>query len=192
MSESATSSTRTANASSAVIAELRHVGQSYPTPDGEGELQVVKDVSLLFDKPGINMVLGPSGCGKSTLLKMLGGVRPFGVQTPTTGDVFIDGKPCTGSHPDAAMVFQSYSNRPDLTVEENVGYPFRFKLWKSQIDAAERERRVRTILQEVGLADKAQNLPSQLSGGQKSTCCPGSSVGRAATHSAYGRAVWRA
>ena len=100
--------------------ELQQVTQRYPAPDGEGEITVVKDLSLTIDKPCITMVLGPSGCGKSTILRMMGGVRPIGVVTPTEGQVLIDGQPCDGPHDDAVMVFQQYANRPDLTVEENV------------------------------------------------------------------------
>ncbi|MEQ8568154.1 MAG: ATP-binding cassette domain-containing protein [Deltaproteobacteria bacterium] len=150
----------------ALTMELKDIVQEYPKPDGSGPLRVVDGVNLVFDKPGINMLLGPSGCGKSTILKMMGGVRPIGVKTPTEGVVTIDGAPCHGAHDDAVMVFQRYANRPDLTVEENVRLPFRMKLWKSRVPDAEREERVKHILEAVGLAEKASLRPSQLSGGQ--------------------------
>ncbi|MEQ8983345.1 MAG: ATP-binding cassette domain-containing protein [Deltaproteobacteria bacterium] len=150
----------------ALTMELKDIVQEYPKPDGSGPLRVVDGVNLVFDKPGINMLLGPSGCGKSTILKMMGGVRPIGVKTPTVGVVTIDGAPCHGAHDDAVMVFQRYANRPDLTVEENVRLPFRMKLWKSRVPDAEREERVKHILEAVGLAEKASLRPSQLSGGQ--------------------------
>ncbi len=150
----------------ALTMELQDIVQEYPKPAGDGVLRVVDGVSLTFDKPGINMLLGPSGCGKSTILRMMGGVRPIGVQTPTSGLVTIDGEPCHGAHDDAVMVFQRYANRPDLTVEQNVRLPFRMKLWKGRVPDAEREERVKHILEAVGLADKANLRPSQLSGGQ--------------------------
>lgn len=146
--------------------ELQKVTQRYPAPDGEGEITVVKDLSLTIDKPCITMVLGPSGCGKSTILRMMGGVRPIGVVTPTEGQVLIDGQPCDGPHDDAVMVFQQYANRPDLTVEQNVAFPFRFALWKEKVSPAEVKKRVHDILHAVGLGDKGQLRPSQLSGGQ--------------------------
>jgi ABC-type nitrate/sulfonate/bicarbonate transport system ATPase subunit len=141
------------------------VVQEYAQPDGS-TLRVLDKVSLKFERPAINMLLGPSGCGKSTLLRMLGGVRPWNVSTPTSGSVEIDGKPCVGPHPDAVMVFQHYANRPDLTVRENVMYPFTFAEWRRRVSATEAAGRVDQMLQEVGIADKRDQYPSQLSGGQ--------------------------
>ena len=148
-----------------VTIELQGVAQEYPKPDGSGMLRVVDDITLSLE-PGITMLLGPSGCGKSTILRMMGGVRPMGVVTPTEGTITIDGQPCTGPHDDAVMVFQRYANRPDLTVRENVAFPFRLKLWRDKVPAAEQRERIDAILDEVGLGDKADLRPHQLSGGQ--------------------------
>jgi ABC-type nitrate/sulfonate/bicarbonate transport system ATPase subunit len=151
--------------SPAVSLQLKDIIQEFTTGTGTPN-RVVDGVSLSFDRPGINLLLGPSGCGKSTVLRMMGGVRPFGVQTPTSGEILIDGQPCTAAHDDAVMVFQHYANRPDLTVRENVAFPFRLALWKRRVTAAEWNKRVDDMLVEVGLADKADHYPSQLSGGQ--------------------------
>jgi ABC-type nitrate/sulfonate/bicarbonate transport system ATPase subunit len=151
---------------SEISVELEKIVQRYPTPDGKGVVEVVGGIDLAMTKPSINMLLGPSGCGKSTVLRMMGGVRPIGVVTPTSGVVRIDGKPCEGPHDDAVMVFQQYANRPDLTVKENVSFPFRLALWKQKISEQEAEKRTSEILEAVGLADKAALRPSQLSGGQ--------------------------
>ena len=139
--------------------------QEYAQPDGK-TLRVIDGVSLKFERPSINMLLGPSGCGKSTLLRMLGGVRPWNVRTPTSGTIEIDGQPCTSHHPDAVMVFQHYANRPDLTVRENVMYPFSFAEWKKRVAATEARQRVDEVLKEVGLDDRRDLYPAQLSGGQ--------------------------
>jgi len=139
--------------------------QEYPRADGT-TLRVLDGVSLSFEAPSINMLLGASGCGKSTLLRMLGGVRPWNVRTPTSGRVEIEGVPCEGPHPDTVMVFQHYANRPDLTVWQNVMYPFTFAEWKRRVPEKEAKERVDGMLQEVGLADKRDQYPSQLSGGQ--------------------------
>lgn len=145
--------------------ELRDVVQEYPKPGG-GILRVVDGISLVLDRPGITMLLGPSGCGKSTILRMMGGVRPLNVVTPTSGEVLVDGEPCLGPHDDAVMVFQRYANRPDLTVRENVAFPFRLALWKERVPAPEQKERIERVLEQVGLADKGDLRPSQLSGGQ--------------------------
>jgi len=149
----------------AVSMVLKDIVQEYPAPGG-GVTRVVDGVNMSFDRPGINMLLGPSGCGKSTLLHMMGGVRPMGAKTPTSGSVLIDGEECIAAHDDSVMVFQRYANSPDLTVFENVAFPFRLKLWKSKVPEVEWRQRVTDILKAVGLADKQQLRPAQLSGGQ--------------------------
>ncbi len=145
---------------------VSQVVQEYPRPDGEGVQRILDGIDLELNAPTINMLLGPSGCGKSTLLRLLGGVRPIGVKSPTSGEVRIGGVPCNGPHDEAVMVFQRYANRPDLTVYENVAFPFRLKLWRARVPPAEQETRVQEMLEAVGLADKAELRPSQLSGGQ--------------------------
>lgn len=139
--------------------------QEYDQADGKS-LRVIDGVSLNFERPSINMLLGPSGCGKSTLLRMLGGVRPWNVKTPTSGRIEVEGVACEGAHPDAVMVFQHYANRPDLTVRENVFYPFIFGEWRKRVSTREAQARVDQMLDEVGLLDKRDLFPAQLSGGQ--------------------------
>jgi ABC-type nitrate/sulfonate/bicarbonate transport system ATPase subunit len=112
------------------------------------------------------MLLGPSGSGKSTILHMMGGVRPIGTRTPTSGSVLIDGKECDGVHDDTVMVFQRYANRPDLTVFDNVAFPFGLKLWRKRVHEDVWRDRVAEMLEVVGLADKKNLRPAQLSGGQ--------------------------
>lgn len=144
---------------------LKDIVQEYPAPDG-GVTRVVDGLNLSIECHGINMLLGPSGCGKSTILHMLGGVRPMGVETPTSGTVLIDGVECHGAHDDSVMVFQRYANRPDLTVFENVAFPFRLKLWRKRLSEVEWRGRVAEMLKAVGLFDKQALHPAQLSGGQ--------------------------
>ena len=144
---------------------LDGIVQEFPRPEG-GVNRVIDTLNLRFDGPSINMLLGPSGCGKSTLLYMMGGVRPLNTVMPSQGRILIDGVPCDDAHDDAVMVFQRYANRPDLSVYDNVGFPFRLKLWRDRVPKAERHERILHMLEAVGLADKAKLSPSQLSGGQ--------------------------
>ncbi|MEZ4431719.1 MAG: ABC transporter ATP-binding protein [bacterium] len=145
---------------------LRQVVQEFPSPEGAGVVRVIDALDLELSGPGIYMLLGPSGCGKSTLLYMMGGVRPFDVPSPTSGSVLVGGRPCGDAHDDVVMVFQRYGNRPDMSVRDNVAFPFRFALWKKRVPRAEVDARVDEMLEAVGLADKANLRPSQLSGGQ--------------------------
>ena len=144
---------------------LSNITQRYPDLSGDGEVTIVKDISLSLS-PGITTLMGASGSGKSTLLKMMGGVRPYGVKTPTEGTVTIFDEPCVDEHPDAVMVFQHYSNRPDLTVEKNIRLPFKLKLWKD-VPKEEQEVRVKWAMDMTDLTHRANNRPSQLSGGQQ-------------------------
>ena len=144
---------------------LKDIVQEYPR-SGQAPHRVLDPVNLTFAHPAINILLGSSGCGKSTLLRMMGGVRPYGTRTPTSGVVEIGGKPCDGPHEDAVMVFQRYSNRPDLSVRENIAHPFQFSLWRRRVSASEASERVEQMLEAVGLKEKADLRPAQLSGGQ--------------------------
>jgi len=146
---------------------LDKITQDFPSP--EGPVRVLDDISLAFDGPGMNMLMGPSGSGKSTLMRLMGGVRiPFDVKCPTSGRIFIDGKEVgDDQHDDVVTVFQAYNNRPDLTVFENVMFPFTLKYWRKKVSKEEAKKRVTDILEVVGLADKAKLRPAALSGGQK-------------------------
>jgi ABC-type nitrate/sulfonate/bicarbonate transport system ATPase subunit len=148
----------------AAVISLDRIVQEFARPEG-GVNRVIDELTLSFAGPSINMLLGPSGCGKSTLLYMMGGVRPQNIVVPSSG-VLIDGEPCTDAHDDSVMVFQRYANRPDLSVYDNVGFPFRLKLWRDRIPKGERHDKIMHMLESVGLADKAKLRPNQLSGGQ--------------------------
>jgi ABC-type nitrate/sulfonate/bicarbonate transport system ATPase subunit len=163
---SATAAQIVENAAPAPVSlELRDIVQEYPSAGG-GSVRVVDGISLRYDRPGINMLLGPSGCGKSTILRMMGGVRPLGVTTPTSGSVLIDGQPCHGAHDDAIMVFQRYANRPDLSVRDNIAFPFRLGLWARRVPRAQWQASVDEMIRAVGLWEHRDLRPAQLSGGQ--------------------------
>lgn len=138
---------------------LDGISQSY------GANQVIAPLSLTLQGPSINMLMGPSGCGKSTILRMMGGVRPPKVVTPTTGKVLVDNVLCVDQHNDAVTVFQTYSNRPDMTVRKNVEFPFTLQLWR-KTPKADVKILVDRVISAVGLADKQHLTPAELSGGQ--------------------------
>lgn len=145
---------------------VKNVIQEFANPSGKGFQRVLNGINLEIKAPSINMLMGPSGCGKSTLMRMFGGVRPVDVKTPTSGEVFLFDQPCEGENPQAMTIFQKYVNRPDLTVWENVMFPFQFALWKKSLSPAQQKERVSNMLKAVGLDDKHDLYPWQLSGGQ--------------------------
>jgi ABC-type nitrate/sulfonate/bicarbonate transport system ATPase subunit len=148
-----------------VSIKLQNIRQEYQNGIKAPSL-VLNDISLSIEKPSITMLMGPSGSGKSTLMRMMGGVRPVDVKTPTSGSVLINDVHCVTQSEDAMTVFQQYTNRPDMTVRENIAFPFQFNVWKKRVGKSEQDKRVNDLLAEVGLSDKADLYPAQLSGGQ--------------------------
>ena len=125
----------------------------------------VQGVSLGLDAGQIGVLIGPSGCGKTSLLRAVAGLEPC-----LSGRVSIDGEtlsePAAGKHvaPEQrriGMVFQDYALFPHLSVAENVAFGV------SALPRAERQARVKQVLDLVGLSHAAQRAPHQLSGGQQ-------------------------
>jgi putative ABC transport system ATP-binding protein len=147
-----------------IVLEARALRRSFPM--AAGPVEAVRDVSVRVSAGEYVAITGPSGCGKSTLLHLLGCV-----DVPTSGSVIFEG------HDVAALteaersrlrlsrigfVFQRFFLLPMLTASENVELPQS----EAGVAAAERRDRTRTLLDYVGLADRANHLPSQLSGGE--------------------------
>ena len=147
-----------------VIAES--VTKSYGGGRGAAGVDALLGVSLALEPGSFTALLGPSGCGKSTLLNLLGGL-----DRPTAGRVFVDGKDlATLSENDrdayrrktAATVFQFFNLLPTMTALENVALP----LLLEGVSLADADVRAARGLLDVGLADKEHAYPYELSGGQ--------------------------
>ena len=127
----------------------------------DGEVLVVKNLNLNIAKGEFVTMLGPSGSGKTTTLMMLAGF-----ETPTNGEIFLEGKPISKIPPyerEIGMVFQNYALFPHMTVQENLSFPLEVrKLSKSIVT-----ERVKKVLDMVELGDFATRFPAQLSGGQQ-------------------------
>ncbi|HBG17303.1 MAG TPA: lipoprotein-releasing system ATP-binding protein LolD [Firmicutes bacterium] len=113
------------------------------------------------------MINGPSGSGKTTLLNLLSGI-----DQPTAGNIYLNQQPLRGlsdsertviRRDKIGLIFQSFELIPVLTVSENVEYP----LLLQKIGHQQRQKRVKEVLEQVGLRELSKRLPSQLSGGQK-------------------------
>ncbi|WP_299438697.1 ABC transporter ATP-binding protein [uncultured Rhodospira sp.] len=127
----------------------------------DGETLVVKDLHLDIARGEFLTLLGPSGSGKTTCLMMLAGF-----ESPTFGQILVDGQPITHVPPHKrgiGMVFQNYALFPHMTVAENVGYPLRVR----GIGREEMERRIQRALDMVELGHLGRRRPGQLSGGQQ-------------------------
>lgn len=140
--------------------EFCHVSKVYEM--GEVRIDALRDASFTVDKGEICVIVGPSGAGKTTLLNILGGM-----DTLTSGNVCIDGKEISAysgrqltayRRYDVGFVFQFYNLIQNLTALENV--EMATEICKNPLQPEE-------ILARVGLAERAGNFPSQLSGGEQ-------------------------
>ena len=140
---------------------------------GENQINAVDNVSFTIDKGEFVAIVGASGSGKSTLLHLLGGV-----DRPTSGKVYIDGKDIYTLNDDnlaifrrrqIGLIYQFYNLIPVLNVSENITLP-------TKLDGRDvNEKRLNDLLKTLGLENRKYNLPNQLSGGQQQRV----SIGRA-------------
>jgi lipoprotein-releasing system ATP-binding protein len=147
------------------LLQATNLTKEYPSP--QGPIPILSDVSLSLEPGDAVSIMGPSGSGKSTLLYILGALEP-----PTSGIVTLDGRnPFLLKEKDLAafrnkevgFLFQDHCLLPQCSVLENVLTP--------TLVAAKRdgfyENRARTLLADVGLANRLDHRPAQLSGGEK-------------------------
>ena len=153
------------------ILKVENLNKTYGK--GENQVKAVDNVSFSVQKGEFVAIIGASGSGKSTLLHLIGGV-----DRPTSGKVFIDGKDIYTLNDDnlaifrrrqIGLIYQFYNLIPVLNVAENITLPT--KLDGRDVD----EKRLDELLKTLGLEKRKYNLPNQLSGGQQQRV----SIGRA-------------
>jgi len=144
--------------------DLQQVTKTYIT--GTVEFQALKGIDLQVNKGELIAVVGPSGSGKSTLMNIVGCL-----DIPTSGEYRLDGRLVTTltsnqladiRNKKVGFVFQAFNLLPYATAYENVEVPLLF----AKVGGRKRRQRVTEVLAQVGLADKANNKPTELSGGE--------------------------
>ena len=148
---------------------LRGINKVY-----DNYVQAVYDFNLDIAKHELIVFVGPSGCGKSTTLRMIAGLESI-----TTGDLFIDGVYCnekTSKERDVAMVFQNYALYPHMTVYENMAFGLKIRNYsKEEID-----KRVRIAAEILQITEYLSRRPKELSGGQRQRVALGRAIVREA------------
>jgi len=127
----------------------------------DGEVLVVKNLNLNIADGEFVTMLGPSGSGKTTTLMMLAGF-----ETPTNGEIYLEGKPISQIPPyerEIGMVFQNYALFPHMTVQENLSFPLEVR----KLSKIEVKDKVTKALDMVELGKFGTRFPAQLSGGQQ-------------------------
>ncbi len=153
------------------ILKVEHLTKTYGT--GENQVYALNDVSFSVNKGEFVSIVGASGSGKSTLIHLIGGV-----DKPSAGKVFVDGKDVYQQKEEAlaifrrrqvGLIYQFYNLIPVLDVVENMTLPV-------LMDGREvNQERLKELMQILGLQNRAHHLPNQLSGGQQQRV----SIGRA-------------
>ena len=152
------------NANGATIVEVKNLVKKFPV--GSGFFTALNGINLTFAKGEFAGLVGPSGSGKTTLLNIIGSL-----DAPTEGEVVVLSKSVGKLTPRQAarlrkeelgFIFQNYNLLPVYTVFENVEFP----LLLLNLPASERKKRVMEALEWLGLTDKVNSRPAQLSGGE--------------------------
>jgi lipoprotein-releasing system ATP-binding protein len=148
-----------------VLLEAREVHKTYVL--GRRTLEVLRGLTVSVRRGEFLALRGASGAGKSTLLHLLGGL-----DTPDEGEIWFEGKDLASQSPFAlarwrnrtvGFVFQAYHLLPELDALENVCLPARL----ARVAPSEAESRGRDLLKRVGLADRVEHRPAELSGGEQ-------------------------
>ncbi len=139
-----------------VLLEVKNLYKEFESRDGT--VTALKDINFQTHRREFVCVIGPSGCGKSTLIRILAGL-----ESPTRGQMLLDGRPVQGPGPDRGMVFQGYTLFPWLTVKKNV----MFGLSCAGRGRMAAEEEALQWIDLVGLSRFTNSYPHQLSGGMK-------------------------
>ena len=137
-----------------------------------GNVEVLHGISLSMKKNEFTVFVGPSGCGKSTTLRMIAGL-----ESVTSGEIYISGKPVSHLEPkarDLAMVFQDYALYPHMNVAQNMSFALRLaRRPKAEINA-----KVNDVAEILGLKELLHRKPGELSGGQRQRVAMGRALTR--------------
>ena len=137
-----------------------------------GKVQALCDINMEVTVGEFTALLGPSGCGKSTLLRLTAGL-----ETISSGNLFIDGKLVNKVHPrdrDIAMVFQNYALYPQMKIYNNIAFSLQVK----KIPKSDISKKIQWAAKILDIEDLLDRYPNQLSGGQAQRVAMGRAIVR--------------
>ena len=147
-----------------MLLQMKNICKDYP--QGKDVIHILKNISLEIQEGDYLAIMGPSGSGKTTLMNLIGCL-----DTPTSGTYILNGEDVSSASDDRlsdvrnteiGFVFQSFYLLPKLTAQENVALPLLY----ANVPRRERRERAAAALESVGLQDRMDFYPNQLSGGQ--------------------------
>ena len=147
------------------VIKVKNLTKTYH--ETEVPVHAVNGINLEFEQGEFVAIVGPSGCGKTTLMNMIGGL-----EKPTSGSVIVDGRDMSELSSNALIdfrlknigfVFQAYNLIPVLKARENVEFIMQLQNWNKK----QMEERSTSLLKSVGLGDKVNSRPNQMSGGEQ-------------------------
>ncbi len=148
--------------------EIKNLSKSYKV--GDQKVDALKDINLKIKKGEFLVIVGPSGSGKSTLMHLLSGL-----DKPTAGSVFANGKKLSKMkdkqlsrfrNKKIGYIFQDFKLHPHLSIVDNVKIPLIFNKEKTHTKAT-MEKKAKNLLKQVGIAERSNHKPDEISGGQK-------------------------
>ena len=160
----ATTAAKTVAVTNGHVIQMENISKVYDT--GRVKVEALRGVSLRIERGECVAIVGPSGSGKSTLMNLIGCL-----DTPTSGTYRLRGRAVSGLNRDEladvrnrriGFVFQNFNLMPQISAYENVEMPMLF----GGVGRSERKRRVTELLDKVGLGDRMDHKPTEISGGQ--------------------------
>jgi len=148
------------------LIDIKGMSKSYQM--GEVTVHALRDVDLTVEANKVTIILGPSGCGKTTLLNQIGGI-----DSPSKGTIKVNGKDIAGSsqrqlteyrQENIGFVFQFFNLIPNLTARENIEFVLEYVM---DLPSKEVHDRAQKLLDQVGLGDRGDHYPFQMSGGEQ-------------------------
>lgn len=145
--------------------KVEDINKVFQVKKNKEEVVALNDINFEVMNGEFVSIVGPSGCGKSTLLHLIAGL-----QSSTSGKIYLDDNEMAGPGSERGVLFQDYALFPWLTVKKNIEFGLKYGSVPNKTNAEQREKLVGKHIKMVGLEGSEDKYPYQLSGGMKQRC----------------------